>query len=68
MSHHFNLYKGFLTTMLQETTHTILADLALDIVVSLNNVTGMVKEDVAGPPPGDLEGVYIYGLFLDGAC
>lgn len=37
---------------------------ALDSVVLYNDVTRMSKEDVPAPPP---EGVYIQGLFLDGA-
>lgn len=40
---------------------------ALDTVTLSNNVTKMIKEDVSAPPPEDLGGVYIYGLFLDGA-
>lgn len=54
--------------MHQETTCTNLAKgWALDTVVLHNNVTKMIREDVTGPPPGDVGGVYIYGLFLDGA-
>ena len=37
---------------------------ALDGVVLHNDVTKMTKEDVTSGPD---EGVYIYGLFLDGA-
>lgn len=37
---------------------------ALDTVVLDNEVTKMVKEDVTHPPG---EGVYVQGLFLDGA-
>lgn len=54
--------------MRQETTRMNLSKgWALDTVVLLNNVTRMMREDVTGPPPGDVGGVYIYGLFLDGA-
>ncbi|XP_067147242.1 dynein axonemal heavy chain 5-like [Apteryx mantelli] len=60
--------QGFLTAMRQETTRMNLAKgWALDSVVLHNDVTKMMKEDVAGPPPADIGGVYIYGLFLDGA-
>ncbi|XP_053350448.1 dynein axonemal heavy chain 5 [Clarias gariepinus] len=60
--------QGFLTAMRQETTRANLAKgWALDTVVLLNNVTRLMREDVTGPPPGDTGGVYIYGLFLDGA-
>lgn len=62
------LLKGFLTAMRQETTRMNLnKGWALDTVVLLNDVTRMMKEDVTGPPPGDVGGVYIYGLYLDGA-
>ncbi|KAI4900024.1 hypothetical protein NFI96_023292, partial [Prochilodus magdalenae] len=60
--------QGFLTAMRQETTRMNLAKgWTLDTVVLLNDVTRMMKEDVTGPPSGDVGGVYIYGLFLDGA-
>uniref|UniRef100_A0A8B9DK17 Dynein axonemal heavy chain 5 n=1 Tax=Anser cygnoides TaxID=8845 RepID=A0A8B9DK17_ANSCY len=60
--------QGFLTAMRQETTRMNLAKgWALDSVVLHNEVTKMMKEDVAGPPPADIGGVYIYGLFLEGA-
>ncbi|XP_056594071.1 dynein axonemal heavy chain 5 [Triplophysa dalaica] len=60
--------QGFLTAMRQETTRMNLSKgWALDTVVLLNDVTRMMKEDVTGPPPGDVGGVYIYGLYLDGA-
>ena len=36
---------------------------ALDTVVLANEVTKLFKEDITLPP---LEGVYIYGLYLDG--
>ncbi|XP_016398775.1 dynein heavy chain 5, axonemal-like [Sinocyclocheilus rhinocerous] len=60
--------QGFLTAMRQETTRMNLSKgWALDTVVLLNDVTRMMKEDVTAPPPGDVGGVYIYGLYLDGA-
>lgn len=60
--------KGFLTAMRQETTRMNLSKgWALDTVVLLNDVTRMMKEDVTSPPPADIGGVYIYGLYLDGA-
>lgn len=37
---------------------------ALDSVVLYNDVTKISKEEITGPPA---EGVYVYGLFLDGA-
>uniref|UniRef100_A0A663DRU1 Dynein axonemal heavy chain 5 n=1 Tax=Aquila chrysaetos chrysaetos TaxID=223781 RepID=A0A663DRU1_AQUCH len=60
--------QGFLTAMRQETTRMNVAKgWALDSVVLHNEVTKMMKEDVVGPPPADIGGVYIYGLFLEGA-
>ncbi|KAF2975518.1 hypothetical protein EK904_012304, partial [Melospiza melodia maxima] len=60
--------KGFLTAMRQETTRMNLAKgWELDSVVLCSEVTKMMKEDVVGPPPADLGGVYIHGLFLEGA-
>ncbi|XP_041422160.1 dynein heavy chain 5, axonemal isoform X4 [Xenopus laevis] len=60
--------QGFLTAMRQETTRMNLSKgWALDSVVLHNDVTRMMKEDVNAPPPVDIGGVYIYGLFLDGA-
>ncbi|NXA16441.1 DYH5 protein, partial [Sapayoa aenigma] len=59
---------GFLTAMRQETTRMNSAKgWALDSVVLHNEVTKMLKEDVVGPPPADIGGVYIYGLYLEGA-
>ncbi len=37
---------------------------ALDTVVVHNDITRMMKDDVTAPPP---EGVYVYGLYIDGA-
>ena len=37
---------------------------ALDSVILHNDVTKMMKEDISQPPP---EGVYVHGLYLDGA-
>nr|XP_015210363.1 PREDICTED: dynein heavy chain 5, axonemal-like [Lepisosteus oculatus] len=60
--------QGFLTAMRQETTRMNLSKgWALDSVILHNDVTRMMKEDVTAPPPADIGGVYIYGLFLDGA-
>ncbi|XP_070784429.1 dynein axonemal heavy chain 5 [Enoplosus armatus] len=60
--------QGFLTAMRQETTRSNLSrGWALDTVTLSNDVTKMMREDVSTPPPEDVGGVYIYGLFLDGA-
>ncbi|XP_041817844.1 dynein heavy chain 5, axonemal [Chelmon rostratus] len=60
--------QGFLTAMRQETTRSNLSrGWALDTVTLSNDVTKMMREDVSTPPPDDVGGVYIYGLFLDGA-
>ncbi|NXT68932.1 DYH5 protein, partial [Chaetops frenatus] len=60
--------QGFLTAMRQETTRMNLAKgWELDSVVLYSEVTKMMKEEVVGPPPADLGGVYIHGLFLEGA-
>nr|XP_043900355.1 dynein axonemal heavy chain 8 isoform X2 [Solea senegalensis] len=57
--------QGFLTAMRQETARC--RGWALDSVTLSNNVTKMMREEVSAPPPEDMGGVYIYGLFLDGA-
>ncbi|CAJ1081553.1 dynein axonemal heavy chain 5 isoform X1 [Xyrichtys novacula] len=60
--------QGFLTAMRQETTRSnVSKGWALDTVTLSNDVTKMMREDVSAPPPEDVGGVYIYGLFLDGA-
>eukprot|EP00164_Ancoracysta_twista_P001803 GFYU01002367.1.p1 GENE.GFYU01002367.1~~GFYU01002367.1.p1 ORF type:complete len:811 (+),score=281.55 GFYU01002367.1:300-2435(+) len=56
--------QGFLTAMRQEVTRKH-AGWAMDDVVLFTEVTKHEKEEIKDGPS---EGVYIYGLFLDGCC
>ncbi|XP_076055338.1 dynein axonemal heavy chain 5-like [Oratosquilla oratoria] len=55
--------QGFLTAMRQEVTRQH-KGWSLDCVILQNLVTRFNRDDIHDPPP---EGVYIYGLFLEGA-
>ncbi|CBY15208.1 unnamed protein product, partial [Oikopleura dioica] len=58
--------QGFLTAMRQETTRAH-SGWALDKVKLTNDITKLMLEEVTGPPPSEIGGVYIHGLFVDGA-
>lgn len=55
--------QGFLTAMRQEVTRAH-KGWALDTVTIHNEVLRQTKEEITSPP---VEGVYIYGLYMDGA-
>ncbi|KAK3610339.1 hypothetical protein CHS0354_029807 [Potamilus streckersoni] len=55
--------QGFITAMRQEVTRAH-KGWALDTVVVHNDVLKALKDDITQPPQ---EGVYVYGLFLEGA-
>ncbi|XP_059863189.1 dynein axonemal heavy chain 5 [Delphinus delphis] len=55
--------QGFLTAMRQEITRAN-EGWALDNMVLCNEVTKWMKDDISAPPT---EGIYVYGLYLEGA-
>ncbi len=55
--------QGFITAMRQEVAR-VHKGWALDNVIIHNEMTRMLKEEVVTPP---VEGVYVYGLYLEGA-
>ncbi|EEB13574.1 ciliary dynein heavy chain, putative [Pediculus humanus corporis] len=55
--------QGFLTAMRQEVARAH-KGWALDAVILHNDVLKLMKEEVRGPPS---EGVYVYGLFIEGS-
>ena len=59
------LTQGFLTAMRQEVTRANKdKEWSLDTVMLTNEVTGKMRDEITAPPA---TGVYIYGLYLEGA-